>query len=129
MAGFYAMSARRYMHEYGATEEDFARAVLSHQRWGLLHPLSERHYAGELTIEDVMTSRMIATPLRRWMVAPWRRSGPARAFAVTSARRAKTLTDTPLAILGVGEYSTNENLSDRMSARGVDRALGTLPTL
>jgi acetyl-CoA acetyltransferase len=129
MAGFYAMAARRYMHEFGVTEEDFARAALTHQRWGLLHPLSERSYAGELTVDDVLESRIIATPLRRWMVAPWRRTGTAGAFVVTTAERARSLTSTPLAILGVGEYSTHENLSDRMSARGTHPVLGELPTL
>lgn len=129
MASFYAMSARRYMHEYGVTDEQLARTAVSHQEWGRHHPEAERYSKGRLTVEDVLESRMIAAPLRRFMCAPWRKAGTAGAFVVTTAERAKTLQSKPLYILGVGEMSTNEYVIDRLSLRGSHPFLGELPNL
>jgi acetyl-CoA acetyltransferase len=129
MASFYAMFARRYMHEYGVTETQLAQTAVSHQDWGMHHPHAERHYLGKITVEQVLESAVIAAPLRRFMCAPWRRAGTAGAFIVTTAERAADLQADPLYILGVGEMSTNEYVIDRMSLRGSHKFLGELPNL
>jgi acetyl-CoA acetyltransferase len=129
MASYYAMFARRYMHEYGVTERDLARVAASHQEWAAEHPNAERHWRGRLSVEDILASDMIAAPLRRLMCAPWRNAGTAGAFIVTTAERARALQQRPLYVLGVGESSTNEYVIDRMSLRDRPAFLGKLPNL
>jgi acetyl-CoA acetyltransferase len=129
MASFYAMFARRYMHEYGVTELQLAQTAVSHQNWAMHHPYAERNYLGKLTVEQVLESPTIAAPLRRFMCAPWRRAGTAGAFIVTTAERAAALQAKPIYIQGVGEMSTNEYVIDRMSLRGSHPFLGELPNL
>ena len=50
-----AMSAVRYMHKYGMTEEDMARVTVKNRRHASLNP--KAHLRKEVTIEDVMDSR------------------------------------------------------------------------
>lgn len=63
MAPWYAMWARRYMHEYGATSEDLAQVPVLHRHHATLNPASLMGARGELTIRDVVESRLIADPL------------------------------------------------------------------
>ena len=63
MAPWYAMWARRYMHEYGATSEDLAQVPVIHRHHATLNPASLMGSRGELTVEDVLASRPIADPL------------------------------------------------------------------
>ncbi|MFC2036340.1 thiolase family protein [Chloroflexota bacterium] len=60
----YAQEIARYMHDYGATEEDFARIVVMERKKANLNPYARWFESGEVTIEDVLNSRMIATPVR-----------------------------------------------------------------
>jgi len=58
----YAMGAVRYMEETGATEEDFSLVTVKNRRHGALHPMAR--FQKEVTLEEVMASRMVAKPLR-----------------------------------------------------------------
>lgn len=60
----YAVVARRHMHEYGTTEEQLAEIAVAQRLGATLNPLSVNGRRGEITIEDVMTSRPIAEPLK-----------------------------------------------------------------
>lgn len=63
MAPWYGMWARRYMHEYGATGEDLARVGVVQRYHATLNPDSLMGSRGEITVDDVLTSRMVAEPL------------------------------------------------------------------
>lgn len=65
---FYAGVARRYLEEYDAKPEDFARVAVKNRRNAAYNPLA--HFREPQTIEQVMGSRMIADPLRLAMCAP-----------------------------------------------------------
>jgi acetyl-CoA acyltransferase len=65
---YYAGVARRYLEEYGAKPEDFARVAVKNRRNAAYNALA--HFREPQTIEDVMGSRMIADPLRLAMCAP-----------------------------------------------------------
>src|SRR5258705_11955108 len=67
MPALYGMVCRRYMHDYGVTEEDLAAATVVHQEWARHHPEAEKASKGQITIDDVLNSRGIASPLRLWM--------------------------------------------------------------
>lgn len=63
MAPWYAMWARRYMHEFGVTSEDLARVGVIHRHHATLNPDSLLGSRGEITVDDVLASRMVADPL------------------------------------------------------------------
>ena len=58
----YANETVEYMHKTGCTEEDFARVSVKNRRNGAMNP--NARFQKETNIEEVMNSRMVATPLR-----------------------------------------------------------------
>ncbi|MDP3909531.1 MAG: thiolase family protein [Gemmatimonadales bacterium] len=124
----YAQIACRYMHEFGVTEEDFARVAVQHQAWGVHHPKAAKRRFGPITVETVLASPYVATPLRRWMCATWGPGGTAGAFIVTSAARAPSHR-AAVYIRGFGSCTTHEYLTERMGLRQSSFRLGALPNL
>ena len=61
MVAKYALRAQRYMYETGATAEDLAQVTVKNRRHAKNNPFSWRR--GEITVEEVLASRLIATPL------------------------------------------------------------------
>jgi acetyl-CoA acetyltransferase len=68
MAGLCGMIAKRYMHENGLTREDLALIPVKNHHNATLNPLA--HFHKEITVEDVLASRMVADPLRMYDCAP-----------------------------------------------------------
>jgi acetyl-CoA acetyltransferase len=60
----YAQGIIRYMHDYGATEEDLARVVVMERKNANLNPYARWYQSGNVTIEDVLNSRPVALPVR-----------------------------------------------------------------
>ena len=61
MAAKYALRAQRYLYETGATVEDLARVTIKNRRHATNNPYAWRK--GNITLEEILRSRMIATPL------------------------------------------------------------------
>jgi acetyl-CoA acetyltransferase len=59
----YAIVAMRHMHEYGTKPEQLAEVAVAQRYAATLHPLSVYGRRGELTVDDVLGSRVIAEPL------------------------------------------------------------------
>lgn len=59
---YYGLVASRYMHEFGVTEQDLAEFAVLMRRHALAHPGAQ--FQEPITVEQVMASRMIATPLK-----------------------------------------------------------------
>jgi acetyl-CoA acetyltransferase len=59
----YATLAIRHMHEFGTTSEQLAEIAVAQRHGATLHPLSFQGHRGEITVEDVVSSRMISDPL------------------------------------------------------------------
>ncbi|EIF33001.1 acetyl-CoA acetyltransferase [Burkholderia sp. Ch1-1] len=125
----YAQMARRLMHEYGLTEEDFSAVAVQCQEWAVHHPYATKAHKGLVTIDDVMRSPMIASPLRLWHCAPWGPPGTAGAVIITDAETARSMSERPLYLLGAGECQTHEYLTDRMALRQSRLPLGDLPNI
>lgn len=104
--GCYAMIARRYMHEYGLTREQLAQVPVTTRRHASLHPNS--HMKKLITVEDVLASKPIASPLN--ILDCCLISDAAGAFIVTSAERARDCKRKPAYVLGVGEKHTHEHI-------------------
>lgn len=103
---FYAMIARRHMHEFGTTREQMAEVAVTTRRHALLHP--NAHMKTPLTREQVLSAKPIADPLA--MLDCCLISDAGGAFIVTSAERARDLKARPAYLLGIGEYHTHEHI-------------------
>jgi acetyl-CoA acetyltransferase len=98
---------QRYMYETGTTDEQMAAVCVSNRKWAELNP--NAMFRKPLTIQEVLESKMLSTPLHAKesnMVA----DGGA-AFMITSAERARKLTPTPAYVLGDGSRVTHFALS------------------
>lgn len=123
----YAFSARRYLDEFDVSREDMARVAVENRKWGTEHPKAEMTGKGRITLDDVLKSPDITSPLNLLDCAMWRKHGNGGAFIVTAADRAEKHQDTPIYIRGAGEYDTHENLTGLLEYQG--RAEADLTTL
>ncbi len=62
-AHWYALWAQRYLHEFGVTSEDLAEVAVTHRYHATLNPASVMGSRGPITVEDVVGSRMVSSPL------------------------------------------------------------------
>jgi len=97
-----AMFARRYMHEYGATSEDFGRVAVADRKHAATNP-DAWFYGKPITLEDHQASRMIADPLH--LLDCCQESDGAVALVVTSAERARDLPQRPAMIRAAAQGS------------------------
>ncbi|MFC1824151.1 thiolase family protein [Thermodesulfobacteriota bacterium] len=98
-----SLATTRYKHETGCTDEHFAAICVSNRKWAELNP--NAFFRKPLTIEEVMASKMLSTPLRAKMSNML--FDGASAFILTSAERARDLTDKPAYIIGEGGIVTH----------------------
>jgi acetyl-CoA acetyltransferase len=102
-----AMMAQRHMYEYGTTPEQLAAVAVSARQWSLLHPAAP--YPVELTIDEVLNSRMISTPLHARECCLVTDGGGA--LILTSAERAKDLRRKPVYLQGFSESTNHRAVS------------------
>jgi acetyl-CoA acetyltransferase len=95
-----AMSARRYMHQYGATSEDFGLISVSGRAYAATNPKAW-FYGRPITMEDHQNSRLISDPLR--LLDCCQESDGAVALVVTSTERARDLAQPVVEILGAAQ--------------------------
>ena len=67
--GLFAAMARAYLTEFGATEEDFAQVAVKNHNNGILNP--KAHLRKKITIDDVMKSAVVASPLKLYDCCPF----------------------------------------------------------
>jgi len=103
---YYALVARRYMHEYGATSEDLARVAVTQRAAACRHP--NAHMKTPITPEDVLASKPIAEPLN--LLDCCLISDAAGALVVMRAERAADRPQKPVYLLGAGEAFTHEHI-------------------
>ncbi|MGW4423328.1 acetyl-CoA acetyltransferase [Streptosporangium sp. NPDC004631] len=103
----YALAARRYLHEHGATSEQLAAVAVAARQWAGLNPAAYRR--DPLTVDDVLNSRMIADPLHALDCCLVTDGGGA--IVLVGEDRARDLPERPVFILGHGDASTHMNVS------------------
>ena len=101
-AGFVAMVARRYMHEYGATSEDFGRIAVVDRKHAAVNPNAFFH-GKPITMEDHQNSRFIAEPLH--LLDCCQESDGGQAIVVTTPERARDLPHKPVTIAAAASGS------------------------
>jgi acetyl-CoA acetyltransferase len=89
-----ALKKRRWMAEYARPEEDFGRIAINARRWAALNPRAVLR--DEITMEDYLSSRMVADPLRL-LDCDYPING-AVATVLTTAERAADLRQRPVLI-------------------------------
>ena len=94
------MLTRRYMHESGAGPEEMASIVVSMRKWATLDPNSIFFNKKVPSIEEILSSPMVADPLHKRECNILADGGAA--MVVTSAELAPKVTQTPVYKLGEG---------------------------
>jgi acetyl-CoA acetyltransferase len=79
----YALRARKHMDAYGLTPQQMAQVSVKAHQFGALN--ENAHYGGEVTLEDVLSSRMIAEPLTLLQCCPTTDGGAAVVLASREA--------------------------------------------
>jgi len=64
LPGMYAIETMRYMEDTGATEEDIARIAVMERKNAIMNPNAFWYQGPEITVEEVLKSRMISSPIR-----------------------------------------------------------------
>ncbi|EGD53933.1 lipid-transfer protein [Gordonia neofelifaecis] len=104
-AAFVAMVAQRYMHEYGATSEDFGRIAVVDRKHAATNP-NAFFYGKPITLEDHQASRYIAEPLH--LLDCCQESDGGVAIVIVSPERAKDLKQKPVTIAGAASGSGSD---------------------
>jgi len=104
-AQWVAMFARRYMHAYGATSEDFGRVAVVARKHAANNPKAWFHRR-PITLEDHQRSRWIAEPLH--LLDCCQETDGGQALVIVSAERAKHLATTPVIIKGAAQGSVQD---------------------
>jgi len=102
-ASWVAMITQRYMHEYGATTDDFGRVTVVDRAHAATNP-DAFFYQRPITLEDHQASRWIVEPLR--LLDCCQESDGAVALVITSLERARDLRSTPAVIEAVAQGAT-----------------------
>jgi acetyl-CoA acetyltransferase len=103
----YALAASRHMHEYGTTRKQLAEVAVAARDWAKLNP--KAFMRDDLTVEDVLASRMVSSPLSILDCCLVTDGGGA--LLVTSSERAKDLRKPPVYLLGAGDAHWHRNIS------------------
>ena len=106
----YALSAKRYMNEFGATREDLANVAVSARDWALLNPRAYTHQDGPLTVNDVLSARPIVDPLGKLDCCLVTDGGAA--VVMTRSDRAKDTKNTPIYLLGAAMEHHHRMISE-----------------
>jgi acetyl-CoA acetyltransferase len=102
----YGLVAQHYMHQYGVTSAQLAAIAVEARRHAGRHP--KAHKREPLTVEQVLTSRMIASPLR--MLDCCLISDGGAALVVSSRAAAADAKGKAVEILGAGQGHTHEHI-------------------
>ena len=109
MPAYYAMYANAHMAKYGTTEEDMALVTVKNRKYGAKNP--QAMFQKPITVEEILNSRPVSKPLKVFDCCA--NADGAACLVVTSAERAKKITDKPVWIAGIGLASSPMSLAGR----------------
>lgn len=126
----FANVAQRHMFEYGTTQEQLATVAATIRNHGSANPAAVMYGKGPYTADDVLASRMVASPLHLLDVCLVAQGGAA--VVITTAEQARDLRHPPVGILGAssemrqGQWSGLARYEDvrHVGADAVKRAFG-----
>jgi len=113
---YYALHATAHMAKYGTTEEDLALIAVKNHKYAAMNPNAQ--FRKPITIDDVLSSMVIAWPLKLYDCCPIT-DGSATIVLASEDRVREFKIDTPIWIAGLGYSSGTINLSKRSSYVGL----------
>jgi acetyl-CoA C-acetyltransferase len=117
---YYALYASAHMAKYGTTEEDLALVAVKNHKYAAMNPIA--HLRNKVTVEDVMSSMVIASPLKLYDCCPL--TDGAASLILASEEKVKELKiDTPVWVAGIGYSSGTANLSKRTDFVGLEASV------
>ncbi|MEW5760167.1 MAG: 3-ketoacyl-CoA thiolase [Candidatus Thermoplasmatota archaeon] len=96
---YFAMCAQRHMKEYNTTREQMALVSVKNHHFSTTNPFAQ--FQKEFTVEKVLKAPVVAPPLT--LLDCCGITDGAAAVLMTSEEKAKEFTDTPMYILGSGQ--------------------------
>jgi len=109
MPAYYAMHARAHMKRYGTTEEQLALVSVKNHKYGAKNPYAM--FQKELTVEDVLKSRVVASPLKLYDCCA--NADGATCVILAREKLARKFTDAPVWVAGLGLASSPMSLTSR----------------
>ncbi len=107
--GLFASMARAYLTEFDATEEDLARVAVKNHKNGMLNP--KAHLQKEITLDDVMNSPVVASPLKLYDCCPF--SDGASSVILCSEKFAREQGGSYVEVIGSGRGGSPAALQGR----------------
>ena len=107
--GLYAMVAQRHMHQYGTTSEQLAEVSVAVRKHASMNP--QAMFRNPITVEDVVSSRMISSPLHILDCCVITDGGGA--VVVASPEVARACRRPPVWVLGAAEGVAHQGAGKR----------------
>jgi acetyl-CoA acetyltransferase len=99
----------RFLHETGTTEEQLASVAVAQRRWAARNPRAMMR--DPITIDDVLTSPLVAWPFHRLECCLLTDAGGALVLVSAERARARDLAKRPVYLRGAGEASEGPMIS------------------
>src|SRR5436853_856015 len=106
---YYASYANAHMAKYGNTEEQMALVSVKNRKYGSKNP--NAMFQKPIQLEEVLKSRMVSYPLKLYDCCA--NADGAACLLITSAEKAKKISDRPVWISGLGLASSPMSLAGR----------------
>lgn len=108
-ANYYAMYAQSHMTKYGTTSKQLAEVAVKNHHYGAMN--EKAMFQKEITIERVLESRIISSPLRLFDCCA--NADGSAALIVANEEKSNQLSDTPIWIKGLGAATAPFSLLTR----------------
>jgi acetyl-CoA C-acetyltransferase len=117
---YYALYATAHMARFGTTEEDLALVAVKNHKYAVMNPIAHLH--NKVTVDDVLSSMVIASPLKLYDCCPL--TDGSSSIILASEEKVKELkVETPIWVAGIGYSSGTANLSKRPDFVGLEASV------
>ncbi len=116
--GYYAMFARRHMHEFGTTRDQLTAVAVKNHHYGARNPLAM--FRKEITAEKADASEEVASPFRVYDCCA--NADGAACVILAREPRARRLAKPPVWLTGMGCASSSMSVLRRPSLTGLPSA-------
>jgi acetyl-CoA C-acetyltransferase len=117
---YYALYATAHMARFGTTEEDLALVAVKNHKSAVMNPIAHLH--NKVTVDDVLSSMVIASPLKLYDCCPL--TDGSSSIILASEEKVKELkVETPIWVAGIGYSSGTANLSKRPDFVGLEASV------
>jgi acetyl-CoA C-acetyltransferase len=115
---YYALFARRHMHEFGTTRENLLQVAVKNHHYGAMNPMAL--FRKEITMEKALASEEVATPFQVYDCCA--NADGAACVILASEEKVKELSDKPVWLDGMGCATASMSVLRRPSLTGLPSA-------